>query len=90
MEINLPAVEYIRRQQFTRYYCTFDIYPHQRYALELISVTPKANANQLYTMRLQLKKEDKQGTRNNICRVSDKKMALLAIPIHWKKLEASI
>ena len=60
VEINLPAVEYIRRQQFTRYYCTFDIYPHQRYALELISVTPKANANQLYTMRLQLKKEDKQ------------------------------
>ena len=60
VEINLPAVEYIRRQQFTRYYCTFDVYPHQRYALELISVTPKANANQLYTMRLQLKKEDKQ------------------------------
>ena len=60
VEINLPAVEYIRRQQFTRYYCTFDIYPHQRYALKLISVTPKANANQLYTMRLQLKKEDKQ------------------------------
>lgn len=57
VEINLPAVEYIRRQQFTRYYCTFDIYPHQRYALELISVTPKANANQLYTMRLQLKKK---------------------------------
>lgn len=56
VEINLPAVEYIRRQQFTRYYCTFDVYPHQRYALELISVTPKANANQLYTMRLQLKK----------------------------------
>ncbi len=25
VEINLPAVEYIRRQQFTRYYCTFDI-----------------------------------------------------------------
>ena len=60
VEINLPAVEYIHRQQFTRYYCTFDVYPHQRYALELISVTPKANANQLYTMRLQLKKEDKQ------------------------------
>lgn len=56
VEINLPAVEYIHRQQFTRYYCTFDVYPHQRYALELISVTPKANANQLYTMRLQLKK----------------------------------
>lgn len=54
VEINLPAVEYIRRQQFVGYHCTFDVYPHQRYALDLISVTPKANANQLYTMRLLL------------------------------------
>ena len=54
VEINLPAVEYIRRQQFTGYTCTFDIYPGQEYALDLINVTPKANANQLYTMRLQL------------------------------------
>ncbi len=29
VEINLPAVEYIRRQQFTGYTCTFDIYPGQ-------------------------------------------------------------
>lgn len=60
MEINLPAVEYIRRQQFTGYTCTFDIYPGQEYALDLINVTPKANANQLYTMRLQLKKGEAQ------------------------------
>ena len=50
VEINLPAVEYIRRRQFTRYYCTFDVYPQQRYVLDLIIVTPKATANQLYTM----------------------------------------
>lgn len=60
VEINLPAVEYIRRKQFARYYCTFDVYPRQRYALELISVTPKANANQLYTMRLRLDREGKR------------------------------
>ena len=54
VEINLPAAEYIRREQFDRYRCTFDIYPEQTYELKLISVTPKANANQLYTMRLQL------------------------------------
>ena len=54
VEINLPAAEYIRRDQFTRYHCTFDIYPKQIYPLKLISVTPKANANQLYSMRLQL------------------------------------
>lgn len=54
VEINLPATEYIRREQFNRYHCTFDVYPGKVYRLKLISVTPKANANQLYTMRLQL------------------------------------
>ena len=54
VEINLPAAEYIRREQFNQYHCTFDIYPARSYPLKLISVTPKANANQLYTMRLQL------------------------------------
>lgn len=54
VEINLPAAEYIRREQFNDYHCTFEIYPGQVYPLKLISVTPKANANQLYTMRLQL------------------------------------
>lgn len=56
VEINLPAAEYIRREQFTSYHCTFDIYSGQQYPLNLISVTPKANANQLYTMRLQLER----------------------------------
>ena len=32
----------------------FDLYPGENYPLKLISVTPKANANQLYTMRLQM------------------------------------
>lgn len=54
VEINLPAAEYIRREQFQSYHCTFDIYPGKTYPLELLSVTPKANANQLYTMRLKL------------------------------------
>ena len=27
VEINLPAAEYIRRNRFNRYHCTFDIYP---------------------------------------------------------------
>lgn len=54
VEINLPAAEYIRREQFADYHCTFDIYPGKSYPLKLISITPKANANQLYTVRLQL------------------------------------
>ncbi len=52
VEINLPAAEYIRRGQFKRYYCTLDVYPDRQYALELLHIAPKANANQLYTMRL--------------------------------------
>ena len=54
VEINLPAAEYIRREQFDDYQCTFDIYPGKVYPLQLIGITHKANANQLYTMRLKL------------------------------------
>ena len=57
VEINLPAAEYIRREQFSDYQCTFDIYPGKVYPLKLIGITHKANANQLYTMRLQLMTE---------------------------------
>ena len=57
VEINLPAAEYIRREQFGHYQCTFDIYPGQVYPLKPIGITHKANANQLYTMRLQLETE---------------------------------
>ena len=33
VEINLPAAEYIRREQFDNYHCTFDIYPGETYGL---------------------------------------------------------
>lgn len=54
VEINLPAAEYIRRDQFSHFHCTFDIYPSKVYPLHLIGITHKANANQLYSMRLKL------------------------------------
>ena len=57
VEINLPAAEYIRREQFGDYQCTFDIYPGKVYPLKLIGITHKANSNQLYTMRLKLETE---------------------------------
>ena len=57
VEINLPAAEFIRRDAFDSYHCTFDIYPGKVYPLKFISITPKANSNQLYTMRLQLASE---------------------------------
>ncbi len=58
VEINLPAAEYIRRSQFCSYHCTFDIYPGKVYPLQLIGITHKANANQLYSMRLRLEVGD--------------------------------
>ena len=56
VEINLPAAEYVRRSTFSTFTCTFDVYPGKVYPLQALSITPKANANQLYTMRLQLQR----------------------------------
>ncbi len=61
VEINLPAAEYIRRERFADYYCTFDLYPGKTFALKPVSISPKANANQLYTMRLQVVADKQQG-----------------------------
>lgn len=52
VEVNLPAVAYLHRAEFSGYRCTLDIAPGRTYGLRFVSVTPKANANQLYTMRL--------------------------------------
>ena len=54
VEINIPAADYTERTSFTGYHCTFTVYPGEVYDLSLISITPKANSNELYTMRLQL------------------------------------
>lgn len=60
VEINLPAAEYVRHEQFRDYYCTLDVYPGVRYALRPAGIAPKANANQLYTMRLQIRPDASQ------------------------------
>ena len=54
VEINIPAADYTERSSFSGYHCTFTVYPGEVYDMSLISVTPKANSNELYTMRLQL------------------------------------
>lgn len=54
VEISLPASEYIHKDLFGDITCSFDIYPGKTYRLEYVSCTPKANANQLYTMKLKL------------------------------------
>jgi RND family efflux transporter MFP subunit len=55
VEINIPAVEFIKRNQFDSYSCCFDVFPNQTFPLELISISEKSNLNQLYTVRFRVK-----------------------------------
>ena len=54
IEINLPASSYLRRTSFVSYSAQFDVLPGAVVPLKFFSVMPKANANQLYTMRLKI------------------------------------
>ena len=58
IEINIPASEYVKRETFRQFTCSFEVYPERTYSLKLISISPKANSNQLYTMRLQVVKDE--------------------------------
>ncbi len=57
VEISLPAAMYVRRDEMTRFECTFDVLPGEVVPLQLISILPSANSNQLYTVRLRLPRE---------------------------------
>jgi len=52
VEINIPASEFIRSDEFETYRCSSEIYPDREFPLELVSISRKANLNQLYTARL--------------------------------------
>lgn len=54
IEINIPASTYLQRKEITSFTTSFDFLPDQIIQLRLISMAPKANANQLYTVRLAL------------------------------------
>lgn len=54
IEINLPASSYLHRDKFVSYSAQFEVLPGVVVPLKYISIAPKANANQLYTMRLQI------------------------------------
>lgn len=57
VEINIPAGEFIQRDQFELYSCYFELYPNHTFPLGLISINRKANLNQLYTVRLRFKED---------------------------------
>ena len=55
VEINISAIDYANRDRLNNVYCTFDIFPNDEYPLTVKSISPEANASQLYTVRLGFK-----------------------------------
>lgn len=54
IEINIPGSEYTRFSDYAGFEASFDFIEDRHIPLRFISVSPKANANQLYTVRLGL------------------------------------
>lgn len=57
VEIDLPASDYVRQDQFESFLCEADVYPGKQFPLELLEMTQKSNLNQLYKVRLKLDKQ---------------------------------
>src|SRR5574344_414870 len=51
IEINLPASDFVKREDFKETYCTVPVYGDEKIPLEYIDVAKKANLNQLYSAR---------------------------------------
>ena len=60
--IYIPAAEYMRSADFSRFHASFNILPDKVFNLRLLTIGQKANANQLYEVRLLLEDADKQIT----------------------------
>ncbi|MGN0006814.1 MAG: efflux RND transporter periplasmic adaptor subunit [Alistipes sp.] len=57
IEINIPASAYIRRDKMRSFSASFDFLPDRRIPLRLTGIAPKANANQLYSVRLAIPRD---------------------------------
>lgn len=58
VEIDIPATDFVRKDQFKAFRCEADVYPGQHFPLELLEITHKSNLNQLYKMRLKLQNQE--------------------------------
>lgn len=52
IEINIPVATYVLRKDIASWSASFDFIPDKSVQLDLISIAPKANSNQLYAVRL--------------------------------------
>lgn len=75
--INIPASEYMQSSMFGRFTAAFDVLPGQHFPLKLVSIAQRANANQLYEVRLLLEGEADQ--RDVLRRVTPGMTALVDI-----------
>lgn len=57
VEVNLPPASYMLWETFVSYTCSSDVLPGKEIELKPLSILPRANSNQLYTMRLRLDRE---------------------------------
>lgn len=58
---DIPANDFIRREDFTGFYAVADAFPGVRLPLELIDINQGANYNQLFQVRFRLKQDSLKG-----------------------------
>lgn len=59
--VDIPASDFIRREDFSGFYAVADAFPGVRLPLELIDVSQGANYNQLFNVRFRLKQDAVKG-----------------------------
>lgn len=57
IELNITGKEYLQRDRFASFSCTSDLFPERVFKLQLVSIDPIANMNQLHPMRLRFVRE---------------------------------
>lgn len=75
--INIPASGFMQAERFDSFTAMFDVLPGRRFPLRLLSVAPRANANQLYEVRLLL--ENTAENRETLRKVTPGMTALVDI-----------
>lgn len=59
VKVDIPTGDFIRREDFERFYAIADVYPDTLLPLELLDITQGANYNQLFTARFRLQRDGK-------------------------------
>lgn len=57
VEVDIPAADFVRREEFAGFHAVADVYPDSILPLELLDVSRGANYNQLYNVRFRVKKD---------------------------------